>query len=320
LHAGMVAAKLRAMGFRKEKYFGVALAAVLSVAARADQQPTFRTGARVVPIYVTVTDENRRLVPSLTRDDFEILDSGKPQVMTAFDNEVQPITVVVMLDTSGSMTLNIDFVREGAEQFLLRLLPDDKGRVGAFNDKIQFASPFSSNREGLIAALQDLDFGNPTRLYDAVEASLDELRAVEGRRVVLVFTDGADTYSKTGMGAVLERARNEEVMIYAIGLQSNYFNGAQRIRTKPDRGLKKLAEETGGGYFELERTDELTATFTRVSEELHSQYLMGFTPTSLDGKIHKLEVRVKQPGLQARARRSYLAASDQPGAVNRKEP
>jgi VWFA-related protein len=101
-------------------------------------------------------------------------------------------------------------------------------------------------------------------------------------------------------------------MIYAIGLQSNYFNGQMRVRSKPDRGLKRLAEETGGGYFELQRTDELAATFTRVSEELHSQYLMGFTPTLLDGKIHKLEVRLKRPNMRARARKSYLAASDQP--------
>ncbi len=300
------------MGLTRTVLTTAALTAALVSAPRAGQQmPTFRTGAKIVPLYVTVTDATGRLVPNLTKDDFQILDNTKPQEISQFTDEILPITVVVMLDTSGSMTLNIDFVRQGAEQFLLRMLPDDKACVGAFNDKIQFASPFSSNSSDQIAALKDLDFGNPTRLYDAVDASLNRLQGIEGRRIVLVFTDGDDTYSKTNMGKVLNRAMTDEVMIYAIGLQSNYFNGQMHVRTKPDRGLRKLAEDTGGGYFELERTDELGPTFTRVSEELHSQYLMGFVPTVLDGKVHKLEVRLKQPNMRARARKSYLAASEQ---------
>ena len=127
---------------------------------------------------------------------------------------------------------------------------------------------------------------------------------------MLVFTDGDDTYSHASLGKVIERARAEEVMVYAIGLESNFFNGARMERTKPDRGLKKLAEETGGGYFELKRTNDLAPTFTRVAYELHSQYVLGFTPQVLDGRVHKLAVRVKQPGMTARARRSYLAAAD----------
>ena len=298
--------------------FALALSTGLSSfpAARQSQQaPTFKSGARVVPIYATVTDAGRRLVPGLTRDDFEILDNDRPQTLALFDNEVQPITVVVMLDTSASMTLNLDFVQAGAEQFFLRLMRNDTARVGAFNDKIQFACPFTSSPDDLVAALKDLDFGNPTRLYDAIDASLSELKGIEGRRVVLVFTDGDDTFSKSAdLGSVLERARAEEVMIYAIGLQSDYFNGARHVRTKPDRGLRRLADETGGGYFELQKTDQLTSTFTRVSEELHSQYLLGFVPQLLDGKVHKLEVRLKQPGMQARARKSYVASPERPGA------
>ena len=192
----------------------------------------------------------------------------------------------------------------------LRLLPHDKGRVGAFNDKIEFTSEFTSDRDALVGSLRDIDFGNPTRLYDAVDVSLDELKPFSGRKVVLVFTDGDDTYSKVGMGHVLDRARVEEGMIYAIGLQSDYFNGQQHVRTRPDRGLKKLAEDTGGGYFELKSTDELGPTFTRVAQELHSQYSLAFTPAT-DGKIHKLDVTVKKSGMTARARRSYQA----PGAA-----
>jgi Ca-activated chloride channel family protein len=288
--------------------FLAASCVVLAAAVTAAQQPTFKTGTQLVPVYVTVTDSAKRLVPGLVKEDFEVLDNGKPAPIVLFDSEVQPITVVVMLDTSGSMTATLDLLKAAAEQFLLRLLPEDRGKVGAFNDKIQFAGDFTSDRDELIASLRDLDYGNPTRLYDAVDASLEELRGIDGRRAILVFTDGEDTYSKVGRGRVLDRARAEEVMIYAIGLESNFFNGVQRVRSRPDRGLKGLADETGGGYFELKRTDELGPTFTRVAQELHSQYSLAFAPAT-DAKVHKLEVKVKKPGMTARARRSYLAPS-----------
>src|SRR5918993_1964868 len=272
------------------------------------QQPTFRKGTRTVALYATVTDSQKRLVPDLTQEDFAIFDNDKPQSIDLFLNEVQPITVVVMLDTSASMTGNLKLLEQAAEQFLLRMLPKDKGMVGAFNDKIEFfPQTFTSDRDKLIRALRDLDFGNPTRLYDAIAASMDRLEGVDGRRVILVFTDGADTGSRVDGGSVLERARREEVMIYAVGLRSDYFNGARQVRSKPDSGLKRLAEETGGGYFELDNTSDLAPAFTRVAHELHSQYLLGFTPLMLDGKIHRITVRAK-PGMGVRARRSYLAS------------
>src|SRR5262245_246017 len=272
------------------------------------QQPTFKSGSGlIVSLFATVTDASQRLVSDLTIDDFEILDNEKPQPVVVFDNSIQPITVVVMLDTSGSMTLALDLLKRAAEQFLIRLLPKDRARVGAFNDKIEISARFTNNRDELISDVRDLDFGNGTRLWDAVRTSLDELKGVEGRRVVLVFTDGDDTSSKASLGQVTERARDEEVMIYAIGLQSEYFDGQRMIRTKPDGGLRKLAEETGGGYFELKKSADLGSTFTRVAQELHSQYALGFEAKLLDGKVHKVSVRMKQPGMSARARRSYVA-------------
>jgi Ca-activated chloride channel family protein len=274
------------------------------------QQPTFRTGTRTVALYATVTDSQKRLVPDLTRGDFEIYDNDKPQVIELFLNEVQPITVIVMLDTSASMTGNLKLLEQAAEQFLIRMLPADKGMVGAFNDKIEFfPATFTSDRDALIRSLGELDFGNPTRLFDAIAASMDRLDQVDGRRVVLVFTDGEDTGSNSGSGEVLEQARREEVMIYAIGLRSDYFNGSRQVRSKPDSGLKRLAEETGGGYFELDSTSDLAPTFTRVAQELHSQYVLGFTPALLDGKVHRLSIKAK-PGMTVRTRRSYLAAAE----------
>lgn len=280
---------------------------LLLTAALAGQEPTFKGGeTQIVPVYVTVTDREKRLVPDLERGDFQILDEGRPVPLLLFDNTPQPITAVVMLDTSLSMAGNFDILRSAAEQFLIRLLPEDRAVVGAFNDKIQFAGELTSDRDALIASLQELDFGNPTRLYDAIDASLEKLRHIDGRRVVVVFTDGADTASDTGSGDVLERARLEESMVYAVGLQSEYFDGQRYVRSSPDRGLKRLTDETGGGFFELKKSDELGPTFTRIAQELHSQYALGFAPAT-DGKQHEIAVKVSKSGLTARARRTYQA-------------
>ena len=280
------------------------------------QAGVFRSGAKMVPVYATVTDSQGALVPNLTREDFEILDNGVRQELVVFENQTQPITAIVMLDSSGSMTNSLKLVYAGAEQFIIRLLPQDKAQVGAFNDKVEFSGSFTSDRDELVAALKDLDFGNPTRLYDAIDQSLDRLAAVEGRRVIVVLTDGDDNSSKVGQGDVLSRSLADEVMIYGIGLESDYFDGMRRVRTNPDRVVRKLAEETGGGYYLLKATADLNSTFTRIAQELHSQYVLGFSPTVLDGKVHKLTVNVKRPGMKARARKSYVASSDAaPGRV-----
>ncbi|MCC7124280.1 MAG: VWA domain-containing protein [Acidobacteria bacterium] len=283
---------------------------LLTTAPAAQDQPLFRAAVRTVPIYATVLDANSRLVPDLQQSDFTITDNGKPTEITLFSAEPQPFTAVVMMDTSASMTANLKLLNRAAEQFLLRLLPVDRAQVGAFNDKIQLSGTFTNDRDALIAALDDLYFGNPTRLNDAIATSLDALQGADGRRVILVFTDGEDTSSRTKFGTVLDRARDEEVMVYSIGLESEYFDGVRVVRTRPARDLRRIAEETGGGYFELKQTADLSPTFTRVATELRSQYLLGFAPATLDGKVHKLEVRVNRPGMTVRARRSYLAAAD----------
>ncbi len=287
----------------------LALAAGLPVAA---QQPTFRSSTQVVSLFATVLDAQNRLVPDLTQDDFQILDNDKPQQLTVFQSENQPITVVVMLDTSGSMTGSIQLLKQAAEQFIVRLLPEDKGAVGAFNDKIELSAQFTNDRDQLITEVRDLDFGNGTRLFDGIAEGLNQLQGVDGRKVILVFTDGDDTASRVGRGTILDRARAEEVMIYAIGLQSEMFDGQRTVRTRPDSALRRLADETGGGYFELKQTSDLGPTFSRVAQELHSQYVLGFEAQQLDGKVHKLTVKLKQVGMTARARRSYVASAAAP--------
>src|SRR5688572_9310747 len=290
--------------------FIVVSAVVLATASAAvAQQATFRAGTSIVSVLATVLDKEGRLVADLVQEDFALLDNGKPQQIVFFQNDVQPFTAVVMMDFSFSMNANLKLLKAAAEQFILRLLPSDRAQVGAFSDKIMFSGTFTSDRDDLVSALEDLQFGNPTRLWDAVDASIDMLDDADGRKVVLVFTDGDDTASRRGFGDVLQKAREKEVMVYAIGLQSEFFNGQSMQRTRPDRSLRRIADETGGGYFELQKTDELAPTFTRVAQELHSLYALGFTPGALDSKEHKLELRAK-PGMNVRARRTYIASPD----------
>ena len=319
-----------------------AFAAAASPSARQTQEPVFRAATRTVPVYVTVTDAEGRLVPDLGRDDFEILDNGKPQAISIFASDIQPIMVVMMLDRSGSMVDNFRRVQEAAEQFVTRLLPADKARIGSFSYRIQVdPRTFTSDRNELLRILyKELQEPGPTPLWNAISVGMTALTRQEGRRVVLVFTDGADRpgndrATNISLGDLMKRAREEDVMVYGVGLAGRMPTGGMGRRggyggggryppppggwsaagrtQKPDEGLSKLAAESGGGYFELESTDDLGSTFARVADELHRQYAMGFSPEKLDGKTHKLEVRVKKPGMTARARKSYVATPPRTG-------
>jgi Ca-activated chloride channel family protein len=304
---------------------------VLGLTLIAQQQPPFRSGANTVAVYTTVTDTEGRLATSLTREDFEIYDDGKLQPIALFASEIQPITVVMMLDRSGSMKVNFRLVAAAAEAFVGKLLDNDKARIGTFASEIQIdPDDFTGDRLGLVRILRsDIEPAGPTPLWNAVDRGMTALRDQEGRRVVLVFSDGIDDSRKfdgtrVSLKDVTRRAEREDVMVYAIGLEGQVPWGDRRapmsnerlggltgqrrvIMQRPDEGLAKIAESTGGGYFELDAAENLTRTFSRVADELHRQYALGFEPSKLDGKSHKLEVRVKKPGMKARARKSYIA-------------
>jgi Ca-activated chloride channel family protein len=302
--------------------------------------PTFRTGTRTVPVFVTVLDADGRLVPDLGRGDFTILDNGKPQEITVFANEVQPITVVLLLDRSVSMALNFRLEREAAEQFVVELMPSDRAKIGSFSNRIQIDPPdFTNDHNALIEVLNmELQNAGGTPLWSAVDAGMTALLRQEGRRVVLVFTDGGDYPGSDFDGPyrslrdVMKRALVEDVMVYAVGLAgylpgtrvssmgplgrggaggwSGGSGGGTGMEMRPDKGLATIAAESGGGYFELKSANNLAATFARVAEELHHQYALGFVPEVLDGKTHKLEVRMARSGMTARSRQSYLASPE----------
>jgi Ca-activated chloride channel homolog len=310
------------------------LVAIAAAQEPSTQPKTFRSGSRAVPVYVTVADKaTGRLITDLTQDDFEIYDNGKRQTITLFENGVQPITLVMMLDRSGSMAGNFRLVRSAAEQFVGQLVPGDKARIGSFANRIQLdPRTFTSSQHDMIEILRtELQEPGPTPLWNAVNVGITALLHQDGRRVVLVFTDGVDRPMGSNNISYREVARNaerEDVMIFAVGLASREFTGRRRstgtgmggfgsgmLRPPPeepkvDAGLPRIAAETGGGYFELTTTNNLSSTFTRIADELHRQYALAFTPAVLDDKTHKLEVRVKRPNAVARARKTYIAKND----------
>jgi len=318
----------------------LASGAVVAMAAfpAAQQLQPFRAGTKAVPVYVTATGNDGRLAPDLMRDDFDVYDNGRLQTISVFASDLQPIGVVLMLDRSGSMVENFTRVQKAAEEFVTRLLPADQARIGSFSYRVQVdPRTFTSDHDELLGILRrDLQEPGPTPLWNAVSVGMTALLHQEGRRVVLVFSDGADNpgidrASNMRLRDVMQRAREEDVMVYAVGLTGIAPVGAgargrgpgimlpgglriplgggraNRREQKPDEGLAKLAAESGGGYFELHSTDDLGATFARVADELHCQYTLGFSPEKLDGKTHKIDVRVTRPGVVARARRSYVA-------------
>lgn len=308
----MIRRRLRMTGPGFAGLLAAAAGVVLSAQQRP-QQPTFRADVNTVPVYVTVTDGAGGFALNLTRDDFEVRDNGKVQTITQFTTTAQPLSVVVLIDGSSSMWPVFRSVLESANNFILRMLPEDRTAIASFSDRFQMRQPFTSNRDELLKHLMDqfnVRLGMETRLWDGLHESILALAQENGRRVVLVLSDGKDwtdggsgPYSRTtAAGLAIQR----DVMIYAISMWTRW----EGLTERPSPALARLADETGGGYVELRETDDLNAAFTRVAQDLHQQYVLGFTPQQLDGKVHRLEVRVKTSGMKVRARRSYLAAAE----------
>ena len=202
----------------------VCVLACCAVLTARGQQAQFRSGTHTVSVYATALDRSGRLVTDLTRDDFEVFDDGTPRELTVFSNGIQPITVVVMLDRSGSVEQHFTIVRQAAAQFIDHLVPADRARIGSFSDRVQIdPMTFTSDHDELRRVLQeDLQDAGATPLWNAVGSAMTALHAQPGRRVVLVFSDGKDAPGPTAMrlsfGDVRQRLEREEVMLYAIGL------------------------------------------------------------------------------------------------------
>ena len=316
-------------------YFAAAVCLLSVAQAGAEEQPqqqpapVFRGRGDAVRVFATVTDRDGRLVTTLTQAEFEVRDEGKPQPIVLFDNSPQPIRLVVMLDVSGSMEGNLPLLRAAAAELFARLRPDDLARVGTFGREVEISETFTRDARALGGGLPDaIEPDAPTPLWRALDQAMEAFGS-EGdeRRVVLVLSDGKDSgpinfrQPVASQAEVIDRARQEDVMVYAIGLRSRRRQprmpgmGTEGLRAAllddlPDPGLARVAEESGGGYTEIRPGEDLAAAFARVADELHGQYLLGFAPPKRDGKTHDVDVRVTTKGLKARAKKSYVAPKE----------
>ena len=307
---------------------------VAAAAAQEQQQPpeqtVFRGGSELVRAYVTVTDRNGRLVTTLRQEDFEVRDEGKTQPVTLFVNLPRAIRLIVLLDVSGSMLGNLPLLRSGTAELVKHLRADDVARVGTFGKEVVISETFTRDARELVGALPSaIDPQAPTPLWRAIDKAIESFGRPAGsaegeaRHVVLVLSDGADSGLTSfrdrfvTQGDVIDRARRQDVMIYAVGMRSRGNRSAPGLGISglqaalsadlPDPQLARVAEETGGGYMEINFGDNLGLAFAQVAEELHSQYLLAYEPPRRDGKVHEIEVRVKQGGMKPRARKSYVA-------------
>ena len=265
-------------------------------------QQVFRSNVNTVEVYVTVVDREGRLMPDLTADDFQIYDDTKPVKIEVFSAGVQPITMTLLVDESPSVTRAGSRIEAAVHEFTKHLLPEDRATIGAFSHVVRLDPRLSSGLGDRVSrVLGDRPrFPSGTALWDALDAGRGALKSESGRRVVLVLTDADDNCSLAEPGEVALRFEHEGTMMYAIGVRGN--------TGLPARELRFLSRNSGGYYFELKKDDELAPTLKRVADELHRQYLIGFTPTALDGQRHVLAVTTKRSGLTVRARQTYIAS------------
>jgi VWFA-related protein len=303
----------------------------------AQEERVFRGGAQTVPVYATVRDAQGRLVPNLTRADFQVIDDGRPATITTFSDDLLPASIALLLDMSTSMLGEHARVREAALHFIEQLVPEDRVRIGTFGDEIALSPWLTSDKAILSRVLREEVWpGGDTPLWSSMRAGMASIADEPSRHVIVTLTDGIDTgcprmigstgvpqrsvallsqrFAASAVRQTLPRpvdrrascatfddvetlALDREFMVYAIGMEGPGLAG----------GLIKLTDETGGGRFELRRNEDLARAFKDVLDELHHQYALGFTPVALDGRTHLLQVRIARPGLTARARKSYVA-------------
>jgi len=271
----------------------------------------FRSAIDMASFGVTVTDKKGELATGLARDDFEVFENGVRQDITLFargDQAESPIDLHLglLFDTSGSMEEKIGFSRSAAIKFL-NAVPDAKDiTLVAFDTEVRVTRYGQNDFARLVERIRRRKPDGMTALYDAVGVYLDGAQSEDGRRVLVLYTDGGDTSSTMSYTELQDLLRSSDITLYAVGFladltQSQQMDQRMRLRT--------LAELTGGQAYFPDALKELDATYERVRAEIRAQYTIGYLSTNArtDGSWRKVEVKVKRPGLRIRTRRGYFA-------------
>lgn len=319
------------------KYLSLAViipAAALSVAAQKPKpSPTpipedpnkVTVTIRRVRLPITVTDKKGQFVPGLTQSDFTILEDKVPQTIETFSDDLAqttPLYIAVLMDTSPSTAGKLKFQQESAMNFIHTVVKPRKDRVlfGTFDDQINLLQDFTDKTDLLDKAVYSVKkMGTQTALFDAIWQFCDEkMRSVPGRRVLLLVTDGEDTYSRANIRDAIDIAQRTETTIFAISTKAGFLATvpgveAGQIADKKDKDLLTLAEETGGVAFFTGDMISLERSFTKISKELRAQYLVTYNPTnkSYDGTFRKIDVKLDgHNDLKVRTKRGYKAIAD----------
>ncbi len=257
----------------------------------------------LVELYTTVVDRNDRLAKGLTVDDFEVYEDGRRQKIAKFELvENLPLTIGIVIDTSGSMANSIIEAQQAATDFLANIVTRrDRCFAVGFSDRPVMLMPPTNDVDAVELSLQGLLAAGFTSLHDAIVTSLYYFRGVTGRRALVLLSDGDDTSSNLSFREALEYSRRTGVSVYTIGLDVGTLDLG--IRDK----LKDLSRETGGRSFFISDADELFSVYKEIEEELRSQYLIAYAPdtVSRDGAYREVEVKVTKRGLKARTARGY---------------
>ena len=284
----------------------------LAVATRAQQpSPTvppgeeigsgevLRISATLVNVPVLVTDREGRYILDLKQADFRVFEDGVEQTVAHFSNVDQPLKIVLLLDTSGSTEPFLDQIKASARSFVQQLRPADTVKPVYFHGEIKpLAVVRNADPATLSESIDEMKAGHwrmGTRLYDAVDFGLQDLKRQNGRKAVILFTDGENTWGKTTMKATLHEAEESDVVFYTV----------QYGDSPPDKYLQQLAARTGGGYFMA--GSAFRETFVSVADQLRRQYTLGYYPkdTPHDGRERKIKVKVNRKRVAVRARAAY---------------
>jgi Ca-activated chloride channel family protein len=288
-------------------------AAGLALAAGFAAAQTFRGGVELVSVGVTVTDRSGAIVPGLTRDDFQIVEDGRPQSVVQFTAGLEetsgvdpvPTHLGLLLDTSGSMEADHKLSRSAAIKFLNTLPEADDITLVDFDTEVRVARYGQREFPRLVERIRGRRPEGWTALYDALGVYLDGADAQDGRKILVLYTDGGDTRSALRYGDLLTLLKASDVTVHAVGFLENQGAAAHENRMR----LLQIVEQTGGQAFFPGKLSDLDESYAKVVAEIRGQYHLGYASTNPaeDGAWRKVEVKVTRPDLKVRARKGYFA-------------
>jgi Ca-activated chloride channel family protein len=281
------------------------------------QQPSFRAGVELVSLNVIVTEGGGKYVTDLAQEDFNVFEDGVKQEVTFFNKSNLPIALALLLDTSASMDVKLSTAQAAAIGFAKRLRAQDLAEVIDFDSRVVVLQTFTNSASEIEAAIHKTAAGGSTSLYNAVYIALKDLKKAVAKNVdeirrqaIVVLSDGEDTSSLLPFEEVLDLSKRSETAIYAIGLRSPE-NGSLQSKgfREAEFVLRQLSQETGGRAFFPNQIAELAGVYGQISDELSSQYTVGYTPRNpkRDGSWRRVIVRVNRPNTTARTKQGYFA-------------